>query len=96
MPEEFRVGQKVRVKLESEGTNRRVPEYARGGTGTIVRVYGAITGFQHDHAEDWGSLYSVLLDASSPLERVYLDIHGPWLENVDKILSRDDAVPKGK
>jgi hypothetical protein len=82
---EFTIGQRVRIKRESGGTNRRVPEYARGGTGTIVRSYGVVTGNRHDHAEEWGPLYSVLLDPApgSSGERLFLDIHAPWLEETD-------------
>jgi hypothetical protein len=83
--EEFKIGQKVRVKTESRGTNRRVPEYAKGATGTIVRSYGVVTGHQHDHAKDWGPLYNVLLDPASGFsgEKLLLDIHDSWLEDAD-------------
>jgi hypothetical protein len=84
MPE-FGVGQRVRIKkVAVEGTNRRVPEYARGRTGTIVSVHGSVSGHRHDHADDWGPLYTVLLEpgaAGSTGERLFLDVHGPWMED---------------
>jgi len=87
LSKEFTPGQRVRIKREGSGgtTNRRVPEYARGVTGTIVRSHGMVTGNRHDHAEEWGPLYSVLLDPSpgSSGERVSLDVHAPWLEETD-------------
>lgn len=90
MSKEFTVGQRVRIKREGGGTNRRVPEYARGGTGTIVRSHGVVTGNRHDHAEEWGPLYSVLLDPAtgSSGERLFLDIHAPWLEEADAVSSQ--------
>ena len=84
MSKEFEVNQRVRVRRESQGTNRRVPEYARGRTGTIVRSHGVVPGHGHDHADDWGPLYSVLLDRStrsSDGENLCLDIHSSWLED---------------
>jgi hypothetical protein len=83
---EFTLGQRVRIKREGGGgtTNRRVPGYARGGTGTIVLSHGVVTG-NRDHVGDWGPLYSVLLDPApgSSGERLFLDVHAPWLEETD-------------
>ncbi|MGD0638598.1 MAG: SH3-like domain-containing protein, partial [Nitrososphaerales archaeon] len=85
MPKEFALGQRVRIRREEGRANRRVPEYARGGIGTIVRFYGVVTGNRHDHAEEWGPLYDVLLDPApgSSGERLLLDVHAPWLEETD-------------
>jgi hypothetical protein len=79
---EFEVNQRVRIRVEGGGTNRRVPEYARGMKGTIVRSHGIVPGYAHDHTDDWGPLYSVLLDRSandSDAVKILLDIHGSWL-----------------
>lgn len=82
-PKEFEVNQRVRVKRENPGPNRRVPGYARGMTGVIVKAHGVVPGHGHDHADDWGLLYSVLLDdpsGHSGMERIILDLHISWLE----------------
>jgi hypothetical protein len=85
LSKEFRVGQKVTIKRKNEGKNRRVPEYAKGGSGTIMVSYGIVTGNKHDHTEEWGPLYSVLLDPAvgSSGEKLFLDVHASWLEDAD-------------
>jgi hypothetical protein len=79
----FSIGQKVRIKTESQGPNRRVPGYARGRTGIIVEAHGVVPDYQRDHRDDWGPLYSVHLDPTSVERsnvRVVLDVHESWLE----------------
>jgi len=76
------VNQKVRVRTELISPNRRVPSYVRGKIGAIIKVHGIIPDFQHDHADDWGPMYSVLFEVSSRGEKVSVDLHEPWLEAV--------------
>ena len=80
----FVVGQGVRVKAENPGPNRRVPHYVRGKSGVVFRVHGAVPNYSHDHAEDWGPLYSVLFGSTQAPgnhsnEKVIVDIHESWL-----------------
>jgi len=81
----FVIGQRVRVKFENVGPNRRVPGYVRGKLGIIVRVHGTVPNYSHDHAEDWGPLYSVQFESegtgSHPREKIIVDIHEPWLSD---------------
>lgn len=82
----FIVNQRVRIKRENPGPNRRVPRYARGKTGVIVVVHGTLSNYTHDHADDWGPLYSVVLDQDSTdgfqQNTIIVDVHEPWLEAV--------------
>ncbi len=80
----FVVGQRVRVKTENPGPNRRVPDYFRGRLGVVFRVHGAVPDYSHDHSEDWGPLYSVLFGSTQDPDRhsnekVIVDIHESWL-----------------
>ncbi len=79
----FVINQRVRVKTENPGPNRRVPDHVRGKLGVIVRVHGTVPNYSHDHSEDWGPLYSVLLGAQTPgnssKENIIVDIHESWL-----------------
>ena len=79
----FVIDQRVRVKIENPGPNRRVPDYARGKLGVIVSVHGTVPNCSHDHLEDWGPLYSVLFEPVPPRsnskEKIIVDIHEPWL-----------------
>ena len=80
----FVVGQRVRVKTENPGPNRRVPDYVKGRLGVVFRVHGAVPDYSHDHSEDWGPLYSVLFGStqvpdSHSNEKVIVDIHESWL-----------------
>ncbi len=80
----FVVSQRVRVKTENPGPNRRVPDYVRGRLGVVFRVHGAVPDYSHDHSEDWGPLYSVLFGStqapdSHSNEKVIVDIHESWL-----------------
>ena len=87
----FVISQRVRVKFENVGPNRRVPDYVKGKLGVIVSVHGTVPNYSHDHAEDWGPLYSVQFEpeatASHPREKIIVDIHEPWLS---------DAPPMGR
>src|SRR5213593_3604049 len=64
----FVVSQRVRVKTENLGPNRRVPDYVRGRLGVVFRVHGAVPDYSHDHSEDWGPLYSVLFGSTQALD----------------------------
>ncbi len=80
----FVINQKVRVKIENPGPNRRVPSYARGKVGVIVAVHGTVPNYSHDHSEDWGPLYSVMFGSvRGPVglsrEKIITDIHESWL-----------------
>jgi len=79
----FVVSQRVRVKTENPGPNRRVPDYVRGRLGVVFRVHGAVPDYSHDHSEDWGPLYSVLFVTAqadnNSNEKVIVDIHESWL-----------------
>lgn len=79
--------QRVRVKLNNRGGTRRTPYYVRGKIGRIVKSHGTITGHGHDHAEDWGPLYTLLFDSgdvfgSSENEKIFVDLHDNWLESI--------------
>lgn len=80
----FVINQKVRVKTENPGPNKRIPDYVRGKLGVIIAVHGTVPNYSHDHSEDWGPLYSVLFGTlqapdSHSREKVIADIHEPWL-----------------
>ncbi len=79
----FVINQRVRVKIENPGPNRRVPDYVRGKLGVIVNAHGIVPDYSHDHSEDWGPLYSVLFGAQAPdsrsKEKIIVDIHESWL-----------------
>jgi len=81
----FVIGQRVRVKFENVGPNRRVPDYVKGKLGVIVSVHGIVPNYSHDHTEDWGPLYSVQFElegtGSLPREKIIVDIHEPWLSD---------------
>ena len=79
----FVINQRVRVKIENPGPNRRVPDYVRGKLGVIVGVHGTVPNYSHDHSENWGPLYSVLFGVQAPdshsKEKIIVDIHESWL-----------------
>jgi hypothetical protein len=79
----FVLNQRVRVKIENPGPNRRVPSYVKGRLGVIVSAHGTVPNYSHDHSEDWGPLYSVLFGAQAPnihpKEKIIVDIHESWL-----------------
>jgi hypothetical protein len=81
----FIISQRVRVKVENAGPNRRVPGYVRGKLGVIVTVHGTVPDYSHDHAEDWGPLYSVQFEPETTgnhsREKIIVDIHEPWLSD---------------
>ena len=81
----FSVGQKVRVKLQSPGATRRTPDYIRGKVGIVFAIHGSVPGYEYDHADDWGPLYTVVFDSKevfghSENEKILIDLHEPWLE----------------
>ena len=82
----FIVNQRVSIKRENPGPNRRVPQYARGKKGIILVVHGVLSNSTHDHADDWGPVYSVVLnqDSSDRFQenKIIVDVHEPWLEAV--------------
>lgn len=80
--EKFGMNQRVRVRVENPGPNERVPEYIKGRVGLVVGVHGEVANYEHDHADPWGPLYSVLFEGTSPTEKVIVDLHEPWLESV--------------
>ena len=81
----FVINQRVRVKIENPGPNRRVPDYVRGKLGVIVTVHGTVPNYSHDHSDDWGPLYSVLVEpqvsGSRLKEKIIVDIHESWLSD---------------
>ena len=87
----FVINQRVRVKIENPGPNRRVPHYVRGKLGVIVNAHGIVPDYSHDHSEDWGPLYSVIFGAQSPdsrsKEKIIVDIHESWLVEAPPLVS---------
>jgi len=87
----FVMNQRVRVKIENPGPNRRVPDYVRGKLGVIVNAHGIVPDYSHDHSEDWGPLYSVLFGAQAPdsrsKEKIIVDIHESWLVEAPPLVS---------
>ena len=83
----FVISQRVRVKFQNVSPNRRVPGYVRGKLGVIVSVHGTVPNYSHDHAEDWGPLYSVQFETEGtgghPREKIIVDIHEPWLSDTN-------------
>src|SRR2546427_11311876 len=76
----FVVSQRVRVKAENLGPNRRVPDYVRGRLGGGFRAHGAVPDYSHAHSEDWGPLRSALFRSTQAPNRhsnqkVIVDIH---------------------
>lgn len=84
----FSVNDNVAVKRENPGGTRRTPNYIRGKKGRIIRSHGTIGGHSHDHAEDWGPLYTVIFEHGEVFEsvpgrsddKIAVDIHENWLE----------------
>lgn len=85
MNPKFKVRDRVRVKEENDDGNPRVPRYIRGKTGIVLKAHSVVEGYQHDHAENRGPLYSVIFDRGeisghSSNEKIVVDIHEGWLE----------------
>jgi Nitrile hydratase beta subunit len=78
------VGVKIRVKTESPGGTHRTPEYIKGKRGVIIASHGVVSGYEIDHKEDWGNLYTVEFDAKevsgvSSDDKILVDIHEDWI-----------------
>ena len=81
---QFRLGERVRVKLENPQGNPRTPAYVRRKEGTVVSVHGIIAN-PLDHRGLYPPLYSVMftvrdLFGSDTDDRIWVDIHEEWLE----------------
>jgi nitrile hydratase len=86
----FRVGQRVRARDINPVTHTRLPRYARGRLGTIMRDYG-VSVFPDSNARGLGEkpqhLYSVQFAArelwgeqAKPKDTVYIDMWADYLE----------------
>jgi nitrile hydratase len=88
----FTVDQRVRARNMHPTGHTRLPRYARGKTGTVVRdrgVYLFPDTHAHDRGEDPQHLYSVRFTArelwgtgASPRDSVHLDMWETYLEHV--------------
>jgi nitrile hydratase beta subunit len=89
-PARFKVGDRVRAKNMHPKTHTRLPRYARGHTGNIVRVVGCHV-FPDSNASNAGEnphwLYTVRFDGrelwgadSDPTVRVCVEAWEPYLE----------------
>jgi nitrile hydratase len=90
VPAKFRAGQSVRARNINPPTYTRLPRYARGKSGVVLRDYGVFV-FADTHAERLGEkpqhLYSVRFparelwgDAASARDWVNLDLWDDYLE----------------
>jgi nitrile hydratase len=91
VPPQFQVGERVRARnIHPEG-HTRLPRYARGKTGQIVRDHGVYV-FPDTHAHNRGEkrqhVYSVRFtarelwgDTASPRDSVHLDMWDDYLEH---------------
>jgi nitrile hydratase subunit beta len=86
----FRVGQRVRARNINPTTHTRLPRYARGKTGVVVRDYGIFV-FPDTNALFQGEkpqhLYSVRFEArelwgeqAKPKDTVFIDMWDDYLE----------------
>ncbi|MGH6727618.1 MAG: nitrile hydratase subunit beta [Pseudolabrys sp.] len=89
-PARFKVGDKVRARNAHPKTHTRLPRYARGHTGEIVRIVGCHV-FPDTHASNAGEdphwLYTVRFNGrelwgedSDPTVRVCIEAWEPYLE----------------
>jgi nitrile hydratase len=88
----FKVGQPVRARNMHPTGHTRLPRYARGKTGIVVRdrgVYVLPDTHADDRGENPGHLYSVRFtardlwgDGRSSLDSVYLDLWDSYLEHI--------------
>ena len=87
---QFKVSQRVRARNMNPNGHTRLPRYARGKMGTIVRDHGVFV-FPDTNAEFQGDkpqhVYSVRFAArelwgeqASPRDAVYLDLWDDYLE----------------
>jgi ribosomal protein L21E len=84
---EFHVGRKIRIKAESPNGTHRTPEYIKGKTGVIEKAHGVVFGYEIDHREDWGPLYTVVFETMeianvSGKDKILVDVHEDWLESI--------------
>ena len=90
VPPRFRVGQRVRARNMNPTGHTRLPRYARGRTGTIVRDHG-VYAFPDTNAHEQGEkrqhVYAVRFtarelwgNAASPRDSVHLDLFDDYLE----------------
>jgi nitrile hydratase len=88
----FKVGQRVRARNANPVGHTRLPRYARGKTGRIVRDHGVYT-FPDTNAHFLGEkrqhVYSVRFaarelwgDSASPRDFVYIDMWDDYLERI--------------
>jgi nitrile hydratase len=89
-PARFAAGDRVRARVMNPKTHTRLPRYARGRTGTVLRVHGAHIlpdAHAHGRGEDPQWLYSVSFDATELWgadgkagDEVLIDLWEPYLE----------------
>jgi hypothetical protein len=80
----FAVGDRVRVRSEVDGGNRRTPDYAKGRTGMVTACHGVIDN-PLDHHHPYPPLYTIVfrvvdLSGKTSLDLVTADLHEEWLE----------------
>jgi nitrile hydratase len=81
----FKVGERVRVKLENPLGNPRTPRYVRGKQGVIVAVHGVINN-PHDHRGLYPPLYTLVFGVNEVFgtpnsDKLWVDVHEEWLES---------------
>jgi nitrile hydratase subunit beta len=88
----FKIGQRIRARNINPAGHTRLPRYARGKTGTIVRDHGVYT-FPDTSAHFLGDkrqhVYSVRFaarelwgESASPRDSVYIDMWDDYLERI--------------
>lgn len=80
----FHVGDRVRVKPANPDGNPRTPVYARGRSGVVIALHGAIAN-PLDHRGVYPPLCSVLFTVhdvfgSASRDTLAVDVHEDWLE----------------
>ncbi|MDA4130009.1 MAG: nitrile hydratase subunit beta [Thaumarchaeota archaeon] len=85
MQDNFKPGKKVHIKTTNPEGTHRTPKYIMGKSGTIYISHGALTGYEVDHSEDWGPLYTVEfqteeISRSKSIDKILVDVHEDWLE----------------
>jgi hypothetical protein len=85
---EFNPGMKVQIKAANPNGTHRTPEYIKGKSGVIVMSHGVVSGYEIDHREDWGPLYTIIFDKSelgdlSGNDKILVDVHEDWLEPLE-------------
>ncbi len=77
---------RVRIKKDNPGGTHRTPYYIMGKHGLILSSHGLLTGYEFDHREDWGPLYTVEFDMEEiagikSIDKILVDVHEDWLES---------------